>query len=367
MMILEAKRLGFYCAALDPDPDCPCRGLADEHVRAGFDDVGAVLAFACGMDFVTFELEHVGRGCLTALADSGAKVFPDPAVLLLVQDKLLQKTELKNADIPVPRFTKIRSLEDVYAAGGKFGYPLIIKACSGGYDGKGNALADDRKGAGDAFVKLGGGTRELMAEEFVIFDMEISVLACRAQDGGVSIYPLAENRHENGVLIETRAPAAVSEDTARQARAAAGKVMDVFKAVGMFCVEMFVTRDGGVVVNEVAPRPHNSGHYTIDACLVNQFESHVRAVAGLPLADHGMFANACMRNILGSGDGEAEVFGAEAALALPGVKLHVYGKRYARKGRKMGHLTAVAQTVGHAAEIAARARAAVRIGPSEEN
>ncbi|MCL2054321.1 MAG: 5-(carboxyamino)imidazole ribonucleotide synthase [Oscillospiraceae bacterium] len=370
MMILEAKRLGIYCAVLDPDTECAARSVADEYVNARFDDVSAVMALAARADVVTFELEHVGRDCLLALEKSGLDVRPSPASLLLIQNKFVQKTKLKEAQIPVPEFISIAAAPDcalgkngdLARAGELLNYPYMLKACCGGYDGKGNAPVLSGENAEGAYSALGGGKIELMAEGFVRFEKEISVLACRSVDGDTVVYPIAQNQHEDSILKETRAPACVTEETARKAREIAARVMDVFGAVGMFCVEMFVTREGDVLVNEIAPRPHNSGHYTIDSCFVNQFEQHIRAVVGLPLAEPMMFGAAVMRNLLGEGDGIAEVYGAKEALAIDGVKLHIYGKPEVRARRKMGHLTACADTIEEALAKADKACGVVKIG-----
>ena len=367
MMILEAKRLGIYCAVLDPDTSCASRSVADLYIEAKFDDSEAVMNLARQVDVITFELEHVGRNCLEvldrALEKAELDVRPAPSSLLSIQNKFIQKTKLKEAGIPIPVFAAINcdggnALGDggsMAMAGKILGYPYMLKACSGGYDGKGNAPVWSPDDEETAYNTLGGGKIPLMAEAFVKFDMEISVLACRSIYGDVKIFPLAQNTHEESILLETRAPAEISPQTEQKAIAIAKLAMDVFGAVGMFCVEMFVTKGGDVLVNEIAPRPHNSGHYTIDSCMVNQFEQHVRAVMGLPLADPGMCGFAVMRNLLGKGDGKAKTYGAAEALSIDGVKLHIYGKPEVRVKRKMGHFTACGSTLEEALDRADRA------------
>jgi len=224
---------------------------------------------------------------------------------------------------------------------------MMLKACLGGYDGRGNFLVKSAAQAKEGLDALGGAASPLMVEKFVDFVMEISVLACRAKDGALAIYPVAQNAHKDEVLLETRVPAQISEKTAKSAMALAEQVMEIFGGVGMFCVEMFVLRDETVSVNEIAPRPHNSGHYSIEGCPSSQFENHIRAVAGLPLGETYLLKPTVMRNILGEPghSGPAHVIGANEVLAIPGAQLHIYGKTETREKRKMGHITIIADTV----------------------
>jgi 5-(carboxyamino)imidazole ribonucleotide synthase len=220
----------------------------------------------------------------------------------------------------------------------------MLKTTKDGYDGKGTALIKTQADIESAYNSLGGGKRELMLEELVDFEMEISVIACRGTDGAKVIYPIAENTHSNSILDTTIVPARINEDTAGKAMTIAEKVMDVFEGVGTFCIEMFVHRDGTVSVNEVAPRPHNSGHYTIEACFANQFENHVRAIAGLPLGCTDLILPAVMVNLLGQSDGKAELVGVEEAYRADSrVNVHFYGKKESKIARKMGHYTVVGE------------------------
>ncbi|MDR1210458.1 MAG: 5-(carboxyamino)imidazole ribonucleotide synthase [Clostridiales bacterium] len=369
MMILEAKRLGIFVTALDPAADCPAGSVADRLIVAAFDDADALARLAAGSDVVTYELEHIGAKALFALESSGVAVCPTAKSLITIQDKLTQKQALVSGGVPVPEFMAVDGADGVIRAGEAFGYPFLLKARFGGYDGKGNALVASKDGSRLAYAALGGGSVPLMAEKRVDFVMEISALACRAKDGSAVVYPVAQNEHADGVLVETRVPAALPEDIIRNARDLARRVMGVFGGAGMFCAEMFVAADGGLLVNEVAPRPHNSGHYTIEGCLVNQFEQHIRAIVGLPLGSAELIRPCAMRNILGEPgiNGIAEWEGADRALAAEGVKLHVYGKTEVRPGRKMGHVTAVGGSAEEAAERAARARGFIRVLGGERN
>jgi len=243
----------------------------------------------------------------------------------------------------------------------------MLKACTGGYDGKGNALLKDESSIDKAFAALGNGSIKLMVEGFVPFTMEISVLACRGIDGKMVVYPVGENVHVNSILDTTIVPAAISENCTQKAMKLAEDVMDVFHGVGMFCVEMFVTADEEVLINEVAPRPHNSGHYTIEGCLTSQFENHIRSITGLPLGDVTLRSPSVMRNLLGAPElsGVSVALGVEEAYTLANVKVHLYGKAETKPYRKMGHLTAIGRTVEEAKVSADKAFEAITITSEE--
>jgi 5-(carboxyamino)imidazole ribonucleotide synthase len=363
MMILEAKKMGFYITVLDPTLKCPAHTIVDEHIVADFDDKEAIRLLAEKSDVITYEFEHIDSQVLKELEAEGKKVYPTATSLEIIQNKFSQKTLLQKHNLPVPEFMAVSSPEDILKAGKEYGFPLMLKSCTGGYDGKGNHVVKDENDCINGFNALGGGKLPLMAEKFFPFTMEISVLACRAINGDIKVYPVAENIHKDSILDETKVPANISKETAENAMALAKSVMEVFEGVGMFCVEMFVGKDGSVAVNEVAPRPHNSGHYTIEACVTSQFEQHIRAVSGLPLGDPSLVRPVVMRNILGEEGykGKALVEGADECLAIPGVTLHVYGKEESKPKRKMGHLTATASTLEEAEKNAAKAKEAVKI------
>ena len=363
MMILEAKKMGFYITILDPTPNCPAHTLVDEHIVADFEDEKAIRLLAEKSDVITYEFEHINAKVLKDLEKEGKEVYPTATSLEIIQNKFLQKTLLSQNHVPVPDFVEIREMKDIQLAGESFGFPMLLKACTGGYDGKGNYVVKSAEDVENSYKALGSGTLPLMAERFYPFTMEISVLACRAINGDIEVYPVAENIHFDNILDETRVPAAIDAETTNKAMALAKRVMEVFNGVGMFCMEMFVDKEGNVAINEVAPRPHNSGHYTIEACVTSQFEQHIRAVSGLPLGDSSLIRPAVMRNLLGEDGfkGETRVLGADACLEIPGVVLHVYGKEESKPKRKMGHLTATAQTLAEASDNAAKAKEAVKI------
>lgn len=367
MMIQAAKQMGFWTAVLDPAKDCPSHSISDFHIIAGLDDKVAIQQLSDICDVVTYEFEHINTDALIELeASLGAKIYPSPKSLKVIQNKFDQKIELEKNGVAVPVFLNVDNVGDssgLSAIGDELGYPFMLKASTGGYDGKGNFLIKSADDILEGFKALGAGALPLMAEKFVDFEMEISVIACRAIDGDVKVFPVGRNTHVNSILDETYVPAPISDKTMTSAMITAHKVMEVFEGVGTFCVEMFVDKSGDILVNEVAPRPHNSGHYTIEACVTSQFEQHIRAICGLPLGDASLIRPAAMRNILGEEgfDGPTLVVGAREALAVKSAKLHIYGKTHTKPLRKMGHITVTADTAEEAASLCAEAKNCVKI------
>ncbi|MDO4300802.1 MAG: 5-(carboxyamino)imidazole ribonucleotide synthase [Clostridia bacterium] len=363
MMLLEAKKMGFYAVVLDPAEDCPCHSICDEHIAADFDDEDAFRLLAEKTDVITYEFEHINAKALERLESKGCKVYPSAASLEIIQDKLTQKKAMLNADLPVPEFMPIESIDDMASAGKKYGYPYMLKARTGGYDGKGNAVVKTADTLEEAYKELGGGKIKLMAEKMVDFKMETSILACRSLNGDIAVYPVGDNEHIDSILHKTSVPANIPGKAAKTAMKAASKVMEIFDGIGMFCVEMFVTNNNDILVNEVAPRPHNSGHYTIEGCITSQFENHIRAVAGLPLGDTSLISPTVMINLLGEEgfSGNALVEGLDKAMALKGVTVHIYGKKQTKPKRKMGHITVTANSVAKANAIAEEAFGYIKI------
>ncbi|MCL2201399.1 MAG: 5-(carboxyamino)imidazole ribonucleotide synthase [Oscillospiraceae bacterium] len=363
MMILEAKRLGFYVVTLDPDKDCPSSSISDEQITADFDNPHAYVKLADKVDVITYEFEHIHANILERLAEKGHVVYPSVQSLKVIQNKYSQNRRLAENGIPIPRFSLIDNIETIRRLGApdKFGYPMMLKSTLGGYDGKGNAVVVSESDIEAAYLSLGGGDNQIMAEEFVDYTAEISIIACRGIDGSRVIYPPAENTHKHSILDTTIVPARVSDKIVKKASEIADRVMEVFEGVGTFCVEMFVTRSGEVLVNEVAPRPHNSGHYTIEGCFANQFENHIRAITGLPFGCVKLRQPTVMVNLLGESDGPAKLLGLLDAYKDPNVHVHVYGKSKSKKLRKMGHITVFANTVEEAIERAVNAQKIVKI------
>lgn len=362
MMILEAKKMGFYVTILDPTKKCPADSIADQHLAADFDDREAIRKLAQKSDLITYEFEHIEVEVLKELESEDYKIYPTARSLEIIQNKYHQKNILKQDQIAVPDFKKVSGPADIKDAAEEFGYPLMLKSCTGGYDGKGNALIDSQDEVESAYQELGAGKTPLMAEKYIPFKKEISIIAARGLTGEMKVYPVGENDHRDNILYETKVPAEISAELEKEAEEFAREVLKVFAGVGIFCVEMFVTEDDQLLVNEIAPRPHNSGHYTIEGCVTSQFEQHVRAITALPLGDTTLLRPAVMRNILGSGEeGKVEIIGLEPALAVEGVKVHIYQKTISRPGRKMGHLTVTADNLEIAAERALEASQLIEI------
>jgi len=364
MMILEAKRLGFYVVVLDPSSDCPAHSICDLHIVGAFDDEKGYMELANRVDVITYEFEHINTTVLEKLEKAGHTVYPSVKALKAIQDKLTQKTALFDSHIPVPRFAEVKTPGQIaqYGKEENFGYPLMLKAATGGYDGKGNVLVKSKEEIDEAIKVLGSGAKKLMVEEFIDFDKEISIIACRGIDGSKAIYPVAENTHINSILDTTVVPADINEAISKKASMIADNVMSVFEGVGTFCIEMFVSKNGEIYVNEVAPRPHNSGHYTIEACFANQFENHIRAIVGLPIGDTSLQTPAVMINLIGQNDGKATLFGLEEAYRHPNVHIHLYGKKESKTDRKMGHYTVVDNDINKAKDLANKLRNIISVG-----
>ena len=358
MFAIAARRMGYRVHTLSPDYDTPTGQVADREITAAYDDLDAVRHFARGVDVVTFEFENVSAAAAEAAAGH-APVRPAGAVLHTTQNRLREKGFLAGAGVPVAPFAAVRSLPELHAALAAIGVPAVLKTAGWGYDGKGQVKIDSPGEAAAAWEAVGGsGGREAILEGFVDFDREVSVVAARGLDGGFAHFGVIENRHHRHILDVSTAPAAVPPAVARQAVEIARGILEGLGVVGVLAVEMFLTRDGRLLVNELAPRPHNSGHLTFDACVTSQFEQQLRAICGLPLGSTELLRPAAMANLLGDLWVRGEPDWA-AACAFPDVKLHLYGKADARPGRKMGHLTALAATPEEALRRVTAARQAL--------
>jgi len=335
MFALDAKRMGYDVIALDPQPRSPCGQVADEQIVAQYDDFDAIERLGAHTDVVTYEFENIAIESIRRLEERGYSVSPSSLVLQITQDRIAEKTFARDSGAPVADFAEVSSVGDVRAAGERIGYPAVLKTVSGGYDGKGQWRVSDERGALAALEEAGGA--RLIFERFVPFEREISVICARSAKGEIVSYPPAENEHDAGILSLSLVPARVSPEIAGNAREITERLAAALEIVGSFCVEFFVT-GGNLLVNEIAPRPHNSGHYTIDATRCSQYEQHVRAICGLPLSPPELMRNAIMVNILGTGTGNT-LEGIDQLLKDPSIVLHVYGKRHAPNRRKMGHFT----------------------------
>lgn len=344
--------MGYRVHTLSPGLDTPTGQVADLEVRADYEDLDAIRAFARGVDVVTFEFENVSTDAADAAAEI-VPVRPSGAALHITQQRAREKAFLADRGYPVTPFAKAQSLDEFAVALGAVGLPAIAKTSVFGYDGKGQHRIDSIEDADRVWALIGH--QEAVVERVVDFAREVSVVAARGLAGEFAHYGAIENLHHRHILDLSVCPARVSAAIGGEAVHLTRRVMDDLGFVGVLCVEFFVTRDERLLINEIAPRPHNSGHLTIDACVASQFEQQVRAVCGLSLGDTAQMRPAAMVNLLGDlwVNGEPDW---AAAMAIPDVKLHLYGKGEARVGRKMGHITALGDTPDEAAAKALAAR-----------
>jgi 5-(carboxyamino)imidazole ribonucleotide synthase len=332
MSAMAAARLGYRCHILTPEPDSPAGQVAAGVTLGDYQDPAALRDFALHADVITFEFENVSAEGLDLLA-SLKPVRPSPEVLRISQDRITEKSFLNGAGVATAPWAPIETLAELEAAVARIGLPAILKTTRLGYDGRGQARLERPDDLAPAFERLL--PRPLILEGVVDFACEVSVIAARGVDGAYAAFDVVENRHRAHILDQSFAPARIPDETAAEAQAIARRVAGALDLIGLLAVEMFVTADGRVLANEIAPRPHNSGHWTIDACPASQFELHIRAVAGLPLPPAARHSDAVMKNLVGP----EELALWPRVLATPGLIPHLYGKREARAGRKMGHVT----------------------------
>lgn len=355
MFAIAARRMGYRVHTFSPDTDTPTGQVADLEIVAPYEDLDAVRRFARQVRVVTFEFENVPAATAAAAAEC-TLVRPRGEVLHTTQNRLREKRFLEANGFPVAPFREVRSEEDLTGAIAEIGPKGILKTAGFGYDGKGQIKIHAASAASEAWRRMDG--KECVLEAWIDFEKEVSVIAARGVDGSIVDYGVVENDHKNHILDLTLAPGRVTAEQSKRAREIAHAVMETLDVVGVLCVEFFVTRGGELLINELAPRPHNSGHFSFDACVTSQFEQQLRASCGLPLGSTELLRPAAMANLMGDlwDDGEPNW---ARALAMPGVKLHLYGKMSARPGRKMGHLTAMGSTVEEAAAAAIAAREAL--------
>ena len=355
MFTIAARRMGYRVHTYSPDSDTPTGQVADVEVSAPYDDAEALRSFAAKVSVVTFEFENVPSAATEVLA-AMVPVRPSPLALHVAQQRAREKRFLASHGIPTVPFDVATTAAELTAALERIGTPAIVKTAAFGYDGKGQQAAHAAGDGARIWAALGGG--ELVVEKRISLQAELSIIAARGLDGQVAQYPLFENRHHNHILDVTTSPALVPPAVAAQATEIGRAVLEALNYVGLLCIEFFLSTDGELMVNELAPRPHNSGHLTFDAAVTSQFEQQVRAVCGLPLGSTELMRPAAMANLLGDlwTDGEPDW---AAACAHPDVKLHLYGKVTPKPGRKMGHLTATGRTVHEAQDRVVAARDAL--------
>jgi 5-(carboxyamino)imidazole ribonucleotide synthase len=353
MLTLEARRMGFRVVTLEPLPNSPCGQVADEQIVAAYDDVRAIGELGARADVTTYEFENIPLVSVTTLEAQHRIVRPDSAVLRITQDRALEKEFVRALGVATAAFVAVPAGGDLAAALERIGYPAVVKTTLGGYDGKGQWIVRTPEDARAAAKEAGA--RGLIAERFVAFECEVSIICTRGSDGGFVTFPISENVHDHGVLALSIVPARIPPAVLERVREIARAIGEGLGIVGTFCVEFFV-EGNDVLVNEIAPRVHNSGHYSLDATSISQYEAHVRAICDLPLVEPELRSPAVMVNILGDGGGD-HLAGVPALLSDPHVKLHLYGKAHAALRRKMGHFTVLAPTLPGALAEADRGRA----------
>jgi 5-(carboxyamino)imidazole ribonucleotide synthase len=360
MLGFAAKRIGFEVTVVDPTPRSPAGQVVDRQIVASYEDETAIRELASVSDFLTFEIELANAKLLDELFKQGVMINPSAKTLGIIKDKLGQSEFLRRVGLPVAKFVRVETREDVVGAGKRFGYPLLLKARFDAYDGRGNVLIGNEGEIEKGLNKLKG--RRLYVEKFVPFVKELAVVAARSVKGEIAVYDVVETVHKNNICHKVLMPAAVDKAVAKQAHDLAYHTMEHLEGAGVFGIEMFLTKQGEVIINEIAPRVHNSGHATIEGCVTSQFEQHIRAITGLPLGSTEMVMPAAvMINILGERNGAVDVQGLEKALAIPNVSVHIYGKVETRRERKMGHVTATDRTLDEAMKKAMRARSFLSI------
>jgi 5-(carboxyamino)imidazole ribonucleotide synthase len=357
MFAIAARRMGYRVHTFSPEDDSPAGQIADLAVTASYEDLDALRTFARGVDVVTFEFENIPLEAIDAV-EALAPVRPSGVALHTAQQRAREKTFLADRGVPTAPFAPAATLDELWDAVARVGTPAVIKTAAFGYDGKGQHKVTTPADVEHIWTAIGH--QEAVVEKFISLQAEVSIVAARGADGDIAAYPPFENRHRHHILDLTTVPAAITPAVAKQAAEIARTILEELQYVGVLCVEYFVSTDGELLVNELAPRPHNSGHLTFDAAVTSQFEQQVRAVCGLPLGSTEIPRPAAMANLLGDlwVDGEPNW---AAACRFTDVKLHLYGKTDPRPGRKMGHLTAVGRTVQDAQDRVIAARDALLI------
>ena len=363
MTAIAALPLGVEVIVLEKNPHSPAARLSPDCIVGDWADPDTLMKFAERCDVITLENEFVDAAALEVLERAGHQVFPNAKCIAVTQDKFAQKTALQNFGIAVPKFCSVRFPEEIAAVGKSFDWPLVLKTRRNGYDGKGNFTLKSETEVTAGWQALGGGQNELMVEAWFPFVKELAVIVTRGQDGATAVYPVVETIQRNHVCHVVKAPAQIPDELAKRAATLAQRAVEAVGGIGSFGVEMFLAANGDLAINELAPRVHNSGHYTIEACDCSQFENHVRAVLGWPLGNPLMVAPAAvMVNLLGTEKTSGQPRGLDAALRRSGARVHLYGKLMSGPGRKMGHITVLENSVDEAQAVAERAAKQIYFG-----
>ncbi|CAA6819963.1 MAG: Phosphoribosylaminoimidazole carboxylase ATPase subunit (EC [uncultured Sulfurovum sp.] len=360
IMSQKAKKMGFHVTILDPTVNCPAAQVSDKHIVGGFHDSKKLEQLVQETDVTTFELEHVDTSILKELYDEGHRIHPSPYVIELIQNKYEQKKLLDEKGIPVPKYKNVESNEDLAS----FGFPVIQKTKRDGYDGKGVQMLKSSEDIPNAIQE------ESFIEELIDIDKELAIIVARNIEGEIKSYPVVEMLFDDRVNIcdSVMAPAKISKEIEAKAIEISEKSIDILGGAGIFGVELFLTRSGELLVNEIAPRPHNSGHYTVEACATSQFEQIIRAVANLPLGSTKLLSPAVMINLLGEEGygGEPFIEGIKEALEIPELSYHFYGKTFTKPFRKMGHVTVLDDDIDKALEKANKAKNILKVKGSKK-
>ena len=355
MLGFEAKKMGFIVTVMDATAQSPAGQVVDKQIMGDYSDAKQTEALARISDFLTVEIEHINTETLKKLVKQGVSVNPSPQTLEIIKDKYIQKKFLSKHKVPTAPFVAVKDKEDIEKIIKKFHYPVILKKRFDAFDGRGNAYIKNRGDIQNALQKLG--EENLYVEKIIPFVKELAVIVVRDMKGNIVTYPVVETIHKHNICHIVIAPAQIDIKLQKKAQNLSKKVMKQVKGAGVFAIEMFLDKKGNVLVNEIAPRVHNSGHYTIEACYTSQFEQHIRAVAGLPLGNTSMKVPAAvMINILGERKGDVQVEGLDKVLQMPNVSVHVYGKAETKPDRKMGHITVLDDSVEKAYKKAIKAR-----------
>lgn len=360
MLTLAAKSLGFDVIVINPEANSPASQVGAVEIVANLYDKSAIKKLAKISDYITYEIEHLDTAVFSGIDPLSTKINPAPKTIELIQDKYLQKVFLHKAGIPLAKFVEIKNAQSASRILEDFGGKMLLKTRHGAYDGRGNYFIKNKNDLGKSLELFSD--KKLYAEEFIDFDKEIAVMVAKDIGGAMRTYPVVETVHDRNICVEVIVPAVLSESRKREAQEIAKNTISLFAGAGVFGVEMFLTRSGKILVNEIAPRVHNSGHYTTEACQTSQFEQHIRAISGLPLGSVDMVVpSAVMINILGERSGKTVIKGLDKALGIEGVSVHLYGKSPTKVDRKMGHITAVSGSVAQARKNAVKARKAISL------
>jgi len=361
MIAQEAKRMSLKVVILDPNKNCPASTICDKLIVADFKDENKIIELAKYSDVITYEIELANSKALEKLESKNYPIFPSPHSLYLIQNKFRQKQFLQENNLPVPEFKKITSINDLLLVAKSFEYPLMLKACEDSYDGRGNYLIKSKEDVPIAYNSFDN--RELFAEKYVNFKTEISIMVARNNKGQITTFPIAENIHKNNVLDTTIVPANISSKIYEAAEIIAKNVVACLNDSGIFGIEMFVSNKDDIFINEIAPRPHNSGHYSIEGCSISQFEQHIRTILNFPLVKPELVRPTVMKNILGPPNfsGNYRITGLSKLLSIPSTKIHLYGKNLTSPGRKLGHITCTGPTLKEVIKRSSYAKNSIEI------